>query len=357
MSESFRKSIVSVLLPALCLTALAASAAPATDATLALASFDARGGATEDDAALCADILTATLVNDGKVRVVERTQIAKVMKEQALAASGMMSDAVQIKIAQLVGAHWVLVGSLQESGRTFVISGRAIDSSTGQVAFADTVQLKQKSELTAGARQLAHKMQDALVGGSSAASAVDDFDVPQLKEAARQLAQQIAVRFPKIEGRLGEVLPDNTATCRFADPKAAFAGQHFLVAGHDSVMERETEKGIFLITSVSEKGCSGRVKRTGGDEVSNGDLIRSMPLKVSMAALAVGAGTDPQVGQILSQETRESLKNQPTFVVSDDAQVSFIGRIGGARGHRVIEVQALDKTGAVLQRWDLTGLF
>ena len=122
-------------------------------------------------------------------------------------------------------------------------------------------------------------------------------------------------------------------------------------------MERETEKGIFLITSVSEKGCSGRVKRTGGDEVSNGDLIRSMPLKVSMAALSVGAGTDPQVGQILSQETRESLKNQPTFIVGDDAQVSFVGRIGGARGHRVIEVQALDKSGAVLQRWDLTGLF
>jgi len=353
LPRALRAALASALCGVLC-GPLAARAEPAADATLALAAFEARAGATDDEAALVADILTATLVNDGKLRVVERAQIAKVMKEQQLAASGLTSDTVQVKVAQLVGAHWILVGTLQESGRTFTLAGRAVDSSTGQVAFADTVQVKSKDQLTAGARLLAHKLQDKLVGGQTAASALDEYDVPQLKEAARQLAQQIAVRFPKVEGRLAEVLPNNSAGCVFPDPGAVFSGEHFSVVGRDTVSEQEAEKGFFLVTSISAKGCSGRVKRAGGDEISNGDTVRSLPLKVSMAPLAVGAGTDPQV---LSQETRESLKNQPGFVVADDAQVSFVGRIGGSRGHRVIEMQALDKSGAVLQRWDLTGIF
>ena len=344
---------------ALVAVTFAARAEAPPDATIALASFDAREGATPDEAALVSDLMTATLVNDGKVRVVERANLAKVMKEQALAASGAMSDAVQIKVAQLVGARWIFVGTLQAHKKGFALNGRAIDSSSGQVAFADSVQIDSKDQLTAGARNLAHKLQDKLVGGQTAASGVDDYDVTQVKEAARQLAQQIAMRFPKLEGHLVEVLPNNSATCAFADPKAGFEGQRFTVSGRDSVSEEETDKGYFLLTSASDKGCAGKVKRSGGDEIGNGDRIRALPLKVSMPALAVGAGTDPQVGQILSQETRESLRNQPGFELAekDDGQLKLIGRIGGSRGHRVIEVQALDNRGATLQRWDLVGSF
>lgn len=352
-----RASILSLALLAAVASSARVQAEPAPDATLAIASFDARSGATADDAALVADLVTATLVNEGKIRLVERAQLAKVMKEQALAASGAMSDANQIKVAQLVGARWILVGTIQGHKHGFALSARAIDSSGGQVAFADSIQIESKDLLSAGARQLAHKLQDKLVGGATAASAVDDFDPAVVKEAARQLAQQIAVRFPKLEGHLGEVLPNNTASCQFTDPKLAFNGQRFTISGHDSVTEQDAQKGYFLISAVSDKGCSGRIKRSGGDEVSNGDSIHSLPLQVSLAALAVGAGTDPQVGQILSQEARESLKNQPAFEVVDAGQVSLVGRIGGAHGHRVIEVQALDKSGAVLQQWDLNGAF
>jgi|GEM_PF-1681693 len=342
-----------------CVTFSSARAEPAADATLALTAFEARAGVTADDAALVADLVTATLVNDGKLRIVERAQLAKVMKEQALAASGAMSDQAQIKVAQLVGAHWIFVGSLQGHKKGYALSGRAIDSSSGQVAFADSVPIESKDLLSAGARQLAHKLQDALVGGKKTASTnLDDYDVPQLKEAARQLAQAIAARFPKIEGHLVEVLPNNSASCHFADPKSAFNGERFAVSGHDSVTEQMAEKGYYLVTEVSERGCNGRLRPSGHDEISNGDLIRSLPLKVSMKPLEVGAGTDPQVSEILSKECAESLKNQPGFELADAPQIALVGRIGGARGHRVIEVQALDaKSRTVLQRWDLTGSF
>src|SRR5205823_4072355 len=86
------------------------------DKTIAIASIDAKGGADSDDADTMSDALTESLVADGRVRLVERQQLAKVMKEQALSQSGAMSDEVQIKVAQLVGARWIVVGAVQKKG-------------------------------------------------------------------------------------------------------------------------------------------------------------------------------------------------------------------------------------------------
>jgi hypothetical protein len=347
-----------LLAAAALLGAAAAGAEPVKDATLAIASVDARAGATADQASLLGDLFTATLVNDGKVRVVERAQIAKVMKEQALAQSGMMSDDAQIQLGKLVGARWMVVAAVAVEGRGFVLSARAIDSTSAQIAFADSIKLASSDQLSAGARQLARKLQDKLVGSATAGGeAVGDFDPTLVKEAARQLARLLAVRFPKVEGRLREVVPDGSSSCRFSDWRSTFAGQRFTVAGIDSVTGQELEKGIFLLKNISDKGCSGRVKSTGADEISDNDVLRSLPLAVSLDPLRVGPGTDPAMGKLFSEETGESLKNQAAFKVTSDAQVNLVGSISGGKGHRVIEVQALEKGGAIIQRWDLTGSF
>ena len=331
------------------LLATAVRAEPAKDATLAIASIDARGGASADQAALLSDLFTATLVNDGKIRVVERAQIAKVMKEQALA---------QIQIGKLANARWVVVASVAAEGKGLILSARAIDSTTAQIAFADSLKIASSEQLSAAARQLARKLQDKLVGSATAGGeVVGDFDPSLVKEAARQLARLLAVRFPKVEGRLAEVIPDGTASCHFPDWRSEFAGQRFTVAGIDSVTGQELEKGIFLLKNISDKGCTGRIKSGGADEISNGDVLRSRPLKVAMDPLRVGPGTDPAMGKVFSAETAESLKNQGAFDVSSEAQVQLVGSISGGKGHRVIEVQALEKSGTVLQRWDLTGGF
>src|SRR5437763_14834882 len=128
---------------ALCLTFALPVAAqtPGAPPTLAIASVDARGNATTDEASEMNDALTAQLVSDGRVRVVERQQLAKVMKEQALSQSGVMSDEVQVKLAQLVGARWIVVGTVQAKGSRYTLSIRALDSSTAQVAFAQNLRI------------------------------------------------------------------------------------------------------------------------------------------------------------------------------------------------------------------------
>ncbi|MBS2022870.1 MAG: hypothetical protein JST92_10695 [Deltaproteobacteria bacterium] len=346
-------------LSAVLLSVPAAFAQANKDQTIAFAGIDAREGATSDQAAHFGDLLTATLVNDGKLRVVERAQIAKVMKEQALASSGVMSDEVQIKVANLVGARYLALGSIAREGRSWTLNLRAIDSSTAQIASADTQKIGGADQLEAAARTMARRLTDKLLGTktSGAGEVVGDFDPSLIKEASRQLARMLAARFPKVEGKLVNSLPNDTSSCHFPDTRGIFKGERFELSGYDMVTEHDAQKGYFLLTDFTETSCSGRIKKTAPTEISDGDTIRSMALKVAMDPLEVGAGVEPELGKLFSNETKESLKNQPQFDLNGEAQIFLSGRIVGGKGHRAIEVQAQDKSGNVIQRWDLTGAF
>src|SRR5215468_11872328 len=172
--------------------ALPAIAQPAPP-TIAIASVEPRGGATADMASEMNDALTAQLVADGRFRVVERQQLAKVMKEQALAQSGAMSDEVQVKVAQLVGARWIVVGTVGIKGTSPVISLRALDSSSAQVAFSETLRVGTDDQVEAGAKQLARRLADKLLGPSGAAQAsagdeaLGDFDAAQVRDSAQEV--------------------------------------------------------------------------------------------------------------------------------------------------------------------------
>src|SRR3989442_712217 len=171
----------------LCLAAFSAAAEPPKDRTLAIAAIEARGGASADLASMAEDALTAQLVSDGALRVVERQQLARVMKEQALAQSGAMSDEVQIELAKLVGARWIAVGAVKQTGRGYSLSLRAMDSNTAQVAFADSVKVGSDEQVEDGARQLALRLEAKLSGGKApeGAQAVGNFDPGEVKDLAR----------------------------------------------------------------------------------------------------------------------------------------------------------------------------
>jgi hypothetical protein len=290
---------------------------------------------------------------------VERQQLAKVMKEQALSQSGVMSDEVQIKVAQLVGARWILVGAVQKKGsKGYVLSIRALDSNTAQVAFAQNLKVGNDEQIEPGSKQLVRKLTDKLLGpapaGSQQASAdvVGDFDVAQVKDGAKALARSLAMRFPKLSGRVVEALPDGTVQCSFSGGQP-FAGQFFEITGKDEVTGIEGKKGFFLLKSISAKDCSGKVKREGGASIDKGDAINALPLKINLESLEPGPGTQPELAKLLADETRSALDTVPNFQVANDPQLTAIGRVSGTRGHRNVELQVVDKGGNIVQKLDL----
>jgi len=339
-----------------------AQPAPGNDKTIAVASVDARGGATAEEAAEMSDALTSQLVADGRVRVVERQQIARVMKEQALSQSGAMSDEVQIKLAQLVGARWIAVGAVQVKGKGLLLSLRAMDSSTAQVAFAENLKVGGEEQIEGGAKQLARKLTEKLIGPAPAGGAqassevVGDFDVAQVKDGARQVARSLALRFPKLSGHLTDTLPDGTASCAFGNGQP-FTGQFFEISGKDEVTQMDSKKGYFLLKSVNAQGCSGKVKRAGGADIGKGDLLSALPLKINLESLEPGPGAQPELAKLLADETRSALDSVPNFQVASDPQLTAIGRVSGPRGRRSIELQVIDKGGNIVQKFDLAGSF
>jgi hypothetical protein len=335
--------------------------------TVALVQVEARDGASAAQAESAGDALTAQLVADGRLRVVERQQIAKVMKEQALsmsgavgvAAEGAHADDAQVKVGQLVGASFVALGSVQRSGRSLSLALRAIDSSSGQVVFADSVSLGSPDQLQAGARQLSRKLADRLAGGTRApdgAEVVGDFDAAQVKDSARGVARSLALRFPKLSGRVVEALPDGTLSCGFTGAQP-FAGQFFEIDGRDEVTGQMTLKGWFLLKDTAAGACGGRAKAERGAAIGKGDQLNAMPLKINVEALEPGPGAQPELAKLLADELRAALDTVPNFRVANDPQLTAIGRVSGPRGRRTVELQLVDKSGNVVQKLDVPATF
>ncbi len=344
---------------ALLALASAARAEPAAGQTVAIAAVEARGGATAEEAAEMNDALLSQLVSDGKLRVVERQQMARVMKEQALSLSGAVSDEVQIKLAQLVGAKTIAVGAVQSSGHGYLLSLRAIDSSSAQVVFAENLKIGSGEQLSGGAKQLAQKLAAKLTGSAVLAvgDAVGDFDVGQVKDSARAVARALSARFPKISGRVADYLPDGSATCSFGNA-TPFEGQFFEVTGRDEVTESVVRKGFFLLKTINPRGCAGKVKRDGPGEIVAGDSLTSTPLKFALDQLQPGAGADVTLAKLFTDELLGALKASPTLTLANQSpQLNAVGRVTGPRGRRTVEIQVLDKGGKVVQRLEQSATF
>jgi len=328
--------------------------------TLAIAEVTARGNVDPDLASEMDDALTDQLVAAGRLRVVERQQIAKVMKEQTLAQSGVISDEVQIKVAQLVGARWIVLGTVAAKGRSYALSLRALDSSSAQVAFSQTLKVGSDEQVEAGAKELARRLEEKLLGAGPAAQAsndvVGDFDAAQVKDAARALARSLALRFPRLTGKLVNALPNGTASCTF-DSGEPFKGEFFEISGLDDVTEQDTRKGYFLLSAYSRNGCSGRIKREPGGVVEDGDTLTSMPLKIGVEAVQPGPGTQPELASLLATELRAALDSLPQFQLATDPQLTATGLVSGPRGRRSVDLQVLDKSGTVVQKLSLPASF
>jgi len=111
-------------------------------------------------AAAAQDVFVTELVKSGKFRVVEREQLEALMQEKHLTLSGDVDPKTAVKIGKLLGVNYLLTGSVTEYGVTdksahsgglgripgfsagkrdftAALNARLIDTSTGEIAWAD----------------------------------------------------------------------------------------------------------------------------------------------------------------------------------------------------------------------------
>jgi len=157
-----------------------------------------------------ADMLVTALVKSGKYRVIERQEIERIINEQQLGQSGMVTAQSAAKVGQLLGVEIAIIGSVTEFGHarsdiggrvkrigvgvskigaTVGIDIRFINTNTGEILTAENIR-KQKSKkgLSISAPKFAfrnrNKFDDSLVGKATREAIEDIIKLLDEKSAA-----------------------------------------------------------------------------------------------------------------------------------------------------------------------------
>jgi TolB-like protein len=96
-------------------------------------------GVNATDADIISERIRVDLVNSGVFRVMERGQMAEILKEQGFQKSGICNEkSCIVEVGQLLGVQRILAGTVGKVGSTYEISISLIDVATGEMLFATT---------------------------------------------------------------------------------------------------------------------------------------------------------------------------------------------------------------------------
>lgn len=89
--------------------------------------------------ALAADVpaaLAEAFLKGGAFKPIERAALEKILGEQELALSGLVDPGTAARIGKLLGARFILLGSVAIVGPQARISGRLVDTETAEISWA-----------------------------------------------------------------------------------------------------------------------------------------------------------------------------------------------------------------------------
>ncbi len=87
------------------------------------------------------------LIKYDGIKVVERIQLKKILDEQKMQLTGIMTEKDAIKIGSISGARKIIIGSLTEVDETYMLFIKVIDTETAEIDFIDKISGKDTLDL------------------------------------------------------------------------------------------------------------------------------------------------------------------------------------------------------------------
>lgn len=110
-----------------------AGQAPPRVTAVAVKEFVAQG-LSQSEAVTLTDVFRNYLVETGRFRMMERTQMNEILKEQGFQRSGACTDnACVVMMGQLLGVENIVTGSVGRIGGTYTVSARLVSVETGEI--------------------------------------------------------------------------------------------------------------------------------------------------------------------------------------------------------------------------------
>ena len=134
---------------------------------IAVLDFDAIGsGVDREFGKGVAEILLSALAKTEKYQVVERQQLAKVLKEQKLQMTDLVDPKSAVEIGKLLGAETIVTGSIVKMGKTYTITPRFIEVKTATVKKSENLTCSSEDEIP----QMCNQIVEILIGYVSTSS-------------------------------------------------------------------------------------------------------------------------------------------------------------------------------------------
>ena len=105
-----------------------------------------------------AEMLTTALITTNRYQVLERSQLDKILEEQALGLTGTIDEETAVDVGELLGIDAVVVGSGKYLDDQIEIDARIVDAQTGKAHVAASVSAEDESDLREASKELAKKL-------------------------------------------------------------------------------------------------------------------------------------------------------------------------------------------------------
>ena len=79
------------------------------------------------------DALIEAMFNTGKVKIVERSNLEAILKEQQFQSSGLVNEETAKSIGMIAGVDFVCYGTLKDLDYSFTVNARVVDVETGEL--------------------------------------------------------------------------------------------------------------------------------------------------------------------------------------------------------------------------------
>lgn len=246
-----------------------------------------------------ADMLATALVKTKKFSVIERKEIEKVMEEQKLGLSGMVTPETAPAVGKLLGVDLLVIGSVSELGTSkrdigggisifgagvsqkqarAVVDIRLVNTTTGEIIAAET---EEGTESTLGFKGSYESLH------FDNASEWNDTDIGKAaREAIDKTVELISDNAENIpwSGRILKVNADGTLLIKPGSEGNVSEGMEFDIyqLGEEvkdpdtgvSLGSEETKVGHIVVTGDALNGKAAKAKVKSGSGFKTGDIIR-----------------------------------------------------------------------------------
>ncbi len=93
------------------------------------------------------DALTESVFNTGKVKIIERDNLEKILNEQKLQSSGLVNESQAANIGNIAGVEYVCYGTIKEIENGYTVSARVVDVESGEICAMSRTNITKDSYL------------------------------------------------------------------------------------------------------------------------------------------------------------------------------------------------------------------